>query len=192
MTPLPELPPNLDPACVSCGSVSALTSQLTTGIAGQAAQVQGALAGQIQGAVGSQVAQLQTLTNQINAADAATRAVIEAAISEDFINQLLAKYTPVGGVADIKCVADELTKVYDKLNNANELTINLVQGPQISLGSAIESLIPTIPVPTIPSPGEIKEYIVELIERKKKEQQEAILKLQRKDAEASDKSFANV
>lgn len=184
MTPLPELPPNLDPACTSCGSVAALTSQLTTGIAGQAAQVQGAIAGQ--------VAQLQSLTSQVNAASTATRAIIEAAISEDFINQLLAQYTPPGGIANIKCVADELTKVYDKLNTANEVTIDLTQGPPVSLGAALEELIPPIPVPDVPSPAEIKEYIADLIERKKKQQQEAILKLQRKEAEASDASFANV
>lgn len=189
MTPLPSLPSNLDPDCVSCGSVSSLTSQLTTGIAGQTAQVQGALAGQIQSVIGGQVAQLQTLTTQISSADAATRAIIEATISEDFINQLLAKYTPIGGVANIKCVADELTKVYDKLNETNEAVIDLTQGPPVSLGSAIESLIPAIPVPDVPSPGEIQEYIVELIERKKKEQQEAILKLQKKTAEESDISF---
>lgn len=182
MTSLPNLPANLDPACVSCGSVSALSTQLTAGIAGQFAQVQGALA--------SQTAGLQSLVNQVSTANAATRALIEAAISQDVINRLLAQYTTSEGITDIQCVADELVKISNKLEETNEATITASQLPPITVGGLLASLLPPIPVPDIPSPAEIKEYIVGLIERKKQEQRDAIVKLQKAKAEADNISFA--
>lgn len=184
MTSLPSLPANLDPACVSCGSISALSTQLTAGIAGQFAQVQGALT--------SQTAGLQSVVAQVSTADAATRALIEAAISQDVINQLLAQYTTPDGVADIQCVADELVKLSNKLEKANEAKITATQRPPIAVSGLLSSLLPPIPVPTIPSPAEIKEYIVGLIERKKQEQRDAIVKIQKAKAEADNISFVSI
>jgi hypothetical protein len=185
MTSLPSLPPNLDPNCISCGSVSALTSQLTTGIvattAGQLAQAQGAIAGQ--------TAQLQGLVAQVNAGSAASLALIEAAISQDVVNQLLARYTSPEGVPDIKCVADELQKAATTLEDANEKLINAQQLPPISISGVLASLFPSIPVLTVPSPAEIKTYISNLIERKKQEQRDAIAKLQKAKADADELSF---
>ena len=187
MTPLPSLPSNLDPICTSCGSVSSLTSQLTTGIvattAGQLAQVQGTIAGQTAG--------LQALVSQANATSAASLALIEAAISQDFVNQLVSQYTTPDGVADVKCVADELLKVANTLEEANEKQITIRQLPPISLSGVLASLFPQIPVPNIPSPAEIKAYISELIERKTKEQRDAIVKLQKAKAEADELSFVS-
>lgn len=181
MTSLPNLPPNLDPTCISCGNVSALTAQLTTGLVGAAAQVQGTIVGQ--------TAQLQSLVTQINAVSTVTRALIEAAISEDLINNLISQYMLPSGIANIKCVSDELMKINEQLNKKNQTTIDASQIPPITTSGLLGALLPTIEPPDIPSPAEIKGYIVELIERKKKEQQEAIVKLQREKAQADNISF---
>lgn len=181
MTPLPALPANLDPACISCGAISSLTA----GVQGAAAgAIGGAIAG-AQGAIAGQTAQLQALVAQANAANAATIAIIDAFLSDDIINQLLEKFKiPPYGIPDIQCVKDELLKIHDQVNDANELIIKVLQGPPIDIGAAIKALIPDIPVPVIPSPGEIKERIMFKLNEKRKEQQQAIMKLQRQKAEA--------
>lgn len=181
MTNLPNLPSNLDPTCISCGNVSALTAPLTTGLVGQVAQVQGAIAGQTAG--------LQALITQVNATTATTRALIEAAISTDVIDRIISQYTFPDGTYDIKCVADELVKISDKLNETNTLAVNASQKPPLSVGGLLRTLIPTIEPPDIPSPAEIKGYVVELIERKKADRQKAIVKLQKAKAQADTISF---
>lgn len=181
MTNLPNLPSNLDPTCISCGSVSALTAPLTAGLAGQAAQVQGAIAGQTAGA--------QALIAKVSATTSTTRVLIEAAISTDVIDGIISQYTLPDGTYDIKCVADELIRISNKLNEANTLTINALQIPPVSVGGLLRTLIPTIEPPDIPSPAEIRGYVVELIERKKVERQKAIVKLQKAKAQADTISF---
>jgi hypothetical protein len=172
MTPLPSLPPNLDPTCINCGAVSALTSQLNINSFAQTA------IGQVQGVIGSQTAQLQALVAQANAANAATRALIETAIPDDLIDEIIQKYTPVGGIANIKCVVDELNKTADTLNKTYEKIINTSELPPVEVSGLLEELIPPIPIPDVPSPGEIKEYLFEVIEKKKKAQQEALIRAQ--------------
>jgi len=115
--------------------------------------------------------------------------LIEAAVSQDFVNQLVSRYTSPDGVADVKCVADELLKAANTLEDANEKQITVQQLPPISVSGVLASLFPQIPVPNIPSPAEIKAYISELIERKKQEQRDAIVKLQKAKADADELSF---
>lgn len=184
MTSLPNLPANLDPTCTSCGNISATSTQLTTGITGQFAQVQGALT--------SQTAELQSLVAQVSTVNAATRTVVETVISQNVINQLLAQYTTPDGIADIQRLAEELVKLSNKVVKANEAKITATQRPPIAVSGLLASLLPPIPVPTIPSPAEIKEYIVGLIERKKQEQRDAIVKIQKAKAEADNISFVSI
>lgn len=181
MTPLPSLPANLDPSCISCGTVSALT----TGI-------QGAAQAAIGTAVSGPLAQAQGLVAQATAASAATQAIIDAALSDAIIDELLERFrVPPSGLPDIQCVRDELIKIHDTLNTTNETTIEILQGPPVDLAGLITSLIPEIPVPVIPSPGEIKERIMLKLEQKQQEQQEALMKLQkaRKQVELSRTTF---
>lgn len=179
--PLPSLPANLDTTCLSCGEISALTAQLTAGVAGQVA---GGIAA-AQGAVTGQLAQVQALVAQANAASAAAQAIIDAALSDEIIDQLLAQFTvPPLGIPDIQCVKDELLRIHDQLNTANEVVIKTLQGPPIDIGAAIEALIPPIPLPVIPSPGEIKERILAKLEEKRKQLEEEKSKLQNAKAKA--------
>lgn len=175
--PLPSLPANLDTTCLSCGEISALTTQLTAGVAGGIAAAQGAVTGQL--------AQVQALVAQANAASAATQAIIDAALSDAVIDQLLAQFTiPPLGIPDIQCVKDELLRIHDQLNTANEVVIKTLEGPPVDIGTAIEKLIPPIPLPVIPSPGEIKERILAKLEEKRKQLEEEKSKLQNAKAKA--------
>lgn len=177
MSLLPSLPANLDPVCISCGAVGSLTSQLNTGITTGIATAQKVITGQ--------TAQLQVFVAQASAASAATQAIINAVLSDAVIDALLEQFRiPPAGIPDIQCVKDELLKIHDQLNAVNEIVIKTLEGPPIDIGAAIEALIPPIPLPVIPSPGEIKEQIIAKLEAKRKEQQDAINKLQKQKEDA--------
>ena len=172
MTPLPSLPPNLDPNCINCGVISAVTSQLNANNFGQLA------VSQVQTVTAGATSQITAATTQVNVATETTKLLIEQAIPDTLVDQIIEQYTPVGGVANIKCVADELNTLYNKLNEANNRRIDANQLPPVTIGGLLEILIPPIPVPDIPSPVEIKEYIFEVIERKKRAQRDALVRAQ--------------
>jgi len=178
MTAPLSLPQNLDPTCISCGETAALTAQLNAGIAAGVATAQGAIAGQ--------TAQLQALVAQANASSAAVFTLIDLAFSQEVINGLLAKFIGPNGIPDLQCVRDELLKLHDVVNKTNDVLINSQQVPELpdEVLAIVESLVPPIPTLTIPSPGEIKEYIMMKLEELERQRQDAISKLQNEKAKA--------
>jgi hypothetical protein len=186
MTSLPELPTNLNSGNIGT-NVSSIVEEVIPQFPGLPKIPTVDLAGQtvVAGAIAGPVAQLQ----QFSAASQTTLALIEKAIPEKEINELIEKFKLPDGTVDLDRVNQELNKKYETLNSTYEKVINGLQLPPISVSGLLASLIPTVPVPNIPSPSEIQQYINNFIERKKVAQQQAIMKLQKEQAKLEETPF---
>lgn len=185
MTAIPQIPSNLLPNTVGT-DVSSLVKQAVPqfpampsipniDVAGQAqALVGGAVAGALAGPLG----QLQ----QFSAASQTTLALIENAIPEEQILAVIEKFKLPDGTIEWDKVEIELDKLGVRITETYKKIIDGLQLPPISVSGLLAELIPDIPIPEIPSPGDIKQYINNFIERKKLAQQQALMKLQAQKA----------
>lgn len=115
--------------------------------------------------------------------------LIETTLPESEIDKLIEKYRLPDGTVNLDDVNEELNNKYDKINKGYEAIINGLQVPPIQLTGILSALIPTIPVPVIPSPAEIRDYINDIIEKKKIAQQQAIINTQRLAAKEEESPF---
>lgn len=194
MTPLPQLPTNLSTDNIGT-SISGVVSQ---GVIPQfpnlptvpnAPSLAG-LTGQVQGLISNQLSGPLTQIQQFNAASGATLALIEAAITEDQITQLFEQYRLPNGTIDFESVTTELNSIETDLTTTYDKVIEVGQLPPVSVSGLLTELIPEIPVPNIPSPAEIKQYINNVIEKRKQLEQQAIMKAQKLQAEKESLPFS--
>jgi len=194
MTPLPQLPTNLSTDNIGT-SISGVVSQ---GVIPQfpnlptvpnAPSLAG-LTGQVQGLISNQLSGPLTQLQQFNAASGATLALIEAAITEDQITQLFEQYRLPNGTIDFESVTTELNSIETDLTTTYDKVIEVGQLPPVSVSGVLTELIPEIPVPNIPSPAEIKQYINNVIEKRKQLEQQAIMKAQKLQAEKESLPFS--
>lgn len=194
MTPLPQLPTNLSTDNIGT-SISGVVSQ---GLIPQfpnlptvpnAPSLAG-LTGQVQGLISNQLSGPLTQIQQFNAASGATLALIEAAITEDQITQLFEQYRLPNGTIDFESVTTELNSIETDLTTTYDKVIEVGQLPPVSVSGLLTELIPEIPVPNIPSPAEIKQYINNVIEKRKQLEQQAIMKAQKLQAEKESLPFS--
>ncbi len=188
MTPLPSLPANLN------------TSNIGTTLAGVASQVTPQfpslpsipnvpnISG-LQGLVSSNLVGPTAQLQQFSAASATTLAIIEAAIPEEQITQLIEQYRLPNGTVDLNSVKNELNQINNNLTTTYSKVIDSSQLPAVSVSGVLTQLIPDIPIPNIPSPAEIKQYINNLIDRKKQLEQQVIMKGQQLEAEREQLPF---
>lgn len=194
MTPLPQLPTNLSTDNIGT-SISGVVSQ---GVIPQfpnlptvpnAPSLAG-LTGQVQGLISNQLSGPLTQIQQFNAASGATLALIEVAITEDQITQLFEQYRLPNGTIDFESVTTELNSIETDLTTTYDKVIEVGQLPPVSVSGLLTELIPEIPVPNIPSPAEIKQYINNVIEKRKQLEQQAIMKAQKLQAEKESLPFS--
>lgn len=197
MSPLPPIPTNLSTATATTnlsGIVQQAIPQFPAvpsipGVPDVAGQAQAVVGAAVAGALAAPLAQLQ----QFSAASQATLALIDAAIPEEQILAIIERFTLPDGTVLWDQVEAELNKLRQTVVNTYQKIIDGLQLPPISVSGLLAKLIPDIPVPEIPSPGDIKQYINNFIERKKLAQQQAIMKLQAKKAElAKQPEFARL
>ncbi len=174
---LPQLPSNLNPATVG-KNLSGITQQ---------AIPQFPKLPTIPGVESTQ--QAINSGEQFVAASKTTLKLIETAIPEEQVDKLIDQYKTTDGTVDINKVKYELNKKYETVNETYEKIIDAAQPRPVSISGILAQLIPTVSVPNIPSPGEIQEYINNLIEKKKIEQQQAIMKLQKQKAKLEETPF---
>jgi hypothetical protein len=174
---LPHLPTNLNPATAG-KNLSGITQQ---------AIPQFPKLPTIPGVASAQ--QVINSGEQFVAASKTTLKLIETAIPEEQIDKLIDQNKSIDGTVNFDKVKDELDKKSEAVNLTYEKIIDGLQPPSVSVTGLLAQLIPTIPVPNIPSPGEIREYINNLIEKKKIEQQQAIMKLQKQKAKLEETPF---
>lgn len=184
MTPLPNLPSNLSTGTVAStvqASIPALppipglpsipgvpsVAQLASPIAGQVGQVTG------------QITAVTQNLQQLNVASESITALIDTAIPEETIEELIKKYTSLDGTVDFSAVRQEIDNKYKQLNDTYNKVINARQVPKVQFRSLLAALLPDIPTIDIPSPAEIQQRINAMIEKKKRIQQEAITKAQK-------------
>lgn len=194
MTPLPQLPTNLSTDNIGT-SISGVVSQ---GVIPQFPNLPtvpnspslAGLTGQVQGLISNQLSGPLTQIQQFNAASGATLALIEAAITEDQITQLFEQYRLPNGTIDFESVTTELNSIETDLTTTYDKVIEVGQLPPVSVSGLLTELIPEIPVPNIPSPAEIKQYINNVIEKRKQLEQQAIMKAQKLQAEKESLPFS--
>jgi len=176
MTPLPTLPTNL-----STNNIGTTVSQITTQVVPQFPNIPTIPSvTDAQGVISNALAGPTTQLQQFTAASATILGLIEVAIPEKQISQLIERFRLPNGTVDFGAVNTELNKINETITTTNDKIIN-AQIPPVS--ELLSGLIPTIPTLDIPSPAEIKQYINNLIDRRKQLEQEAIMKLQDLEAE---------
>lgn len=164
MSPLPELPRNLNPS-VSLGSARSSLMSAT-----------------------SNFPNLPTLPNsnniipqQVSVASKTILGLIEKGIPEKEIDAVIEKYRLPNGTVDLDMVNDDLNLKYERLNQGYAKIVEGLQATPVSLtvSGILAGLVPKIPSPNIPSPAEIRQYINNIIEKKKRQEQQIIMRAQR-------------
>lgn len=159
MTPLPELPANLQS---SVSKVPSLTQQIPQfPVVPQIPQV-------------PQVEQIQNLQNAIKQADSITQKLIETAIPESTIDSLMQTYKLPDGSVDFEKISQILNSKADMLLKSTSVP----EIPKISFSGGLASLIPDIPVVELPTPAKVKKWIDTIIEKRKAAQQQLITQRQ--------------
>lgn len=187
MTPLPSLPANLNTNNIGT-TLSEITSQVTPQFPSLPSIPNVPNISGLQGLVSNNLTGTTQL-QQFSAASATTLAIIEAAIPEEQITQLIEQYRLPNGTVDLNSVKNELNQINNNLTTTYSKVIDSLQLPAVSVSGLLTQLIPDIPVPNIPSPAEIKQYINNLIDRKKQLEQQVIMKSQQLAAEKEQLPF---
>lgn len=115
--------------------------------------------------------------------------LIQAALPESFIDELLQQAKQSDGSIDFNEVTTKLNAKVNQFTSAS--SVPSINPPELELVSIVENLIPTIPVIKFPSPADIKQYVNGLIEKKKIQAQEAITQTQLLAAELETKPFSS-
>lgn len=177
MTPLPSLPPNLNPNSVP-SSLSNVTARVTERFPNLPT---------IPNFVSSP--SIPNVPESFSVANTTVLNIIEQALPENELDKLIEQYRLPNGTVNISDVELEIENKYETLNDGYNKIINASEIPPLAVSEIIARLIPEIPVPNIPSPLEIQQYINNFIEKKKQEQQQAIMKAQRLAAQAEELPF---
>lgn len=119
--------------------------------------------------------ELGTIRQNLSAAGKIKEQIMEAAIPDNLFN-----------------ISGSLDQIEEDINEKVDSYIEGVQIPtipQLSLAGILSKFMPQIPVVTIPSPAEIRQYVNQRIELKKIRQQQQIIKKLEEDANLEETPF---
>lgn len=153
MTSLPQLPPNLQSTVPKIPNVTPQIPQFP--------------------------AELKNLENIGAQADAVTQKLIDAAIPENIVDDLIQRYKLPDGSVDFEQVAVKLNEIAD--NFANGLTSPpppTLTSPSAAILKLLDALIPELPVINIPTPAQIQNRVKTLLEKRAAARQKVITKAQ--------------
>jgi hypothetical protein len=118
--------------------------------------------------------------------------LITKILPETQINQLIEKYRLPDGTLNLDKAQEELNKTYQGVVDNYKKIADASRPPRIEVAGILASLLPKIPVPNVPNPVRIAQYIDNLVERKKRTEQQAIMKLQKLDAQLEETPFTAI
>ncbi len=118
--------------------------------------------------------------------------LITKILPETQINQLIEKYRLPDGTLNLDKAQEELNKTYQDVVDNYRKIVDASQPPRIEVAGILASLFPKIPVPNVPNPVKIAQYIDDLLERKKRTEQLVIMKKQELEAQLEETPFTAI
>lgn len=116
-------------------------------------------------------------------------ALIAKILPETQITQLIERYRLPDGTLDLDRAREELNKTYQDIVDNYKKIVDASQPPRVEIAGILASLLPKIPVPNIPNPARIAQYIENLLEKKKQAEQLVVMKKQKVEAQLEQTPF---